>query len=166
MVSGVYSEGMKTFLVALSMLAVASVSGAQNPVKWSLQGPRSLTVQPRAVISLQVTAQIENGWRVYSLTQPKGGPYGMTITLLPGSRATFGGAVRAPAPVAKYDSSFKMMAETYSGKAVFTIPLRAPGEEGTTSSTLKIRYQACNARFCLPPRNELIQLTLKVKSGA
>lgn len=159
---------MKTLLVALLGLVLAcspAPSAAQNPVKWIVKGPRSLTVEPGSVTPIHITAQIENGWRVYSLTQEKGGPYGMTVTLLPGSRATIAGSVTAPTPVAKYDSSFKMMTETYSGAGGFTIPLKAPAEEGTFSSTIKIRYQACNARICLPPRNELIQLTMKVKSG-
>ena len=158
---------MKTLLAAFGLLlACAPVTGAaQTPVKWVLHGPRARTLEPGSVSHFRVRAQIENGWRVYSLTQGKGGPYPMTITLLPGSRAALAGAVTAPSPVAKYDSSFKMMTETYSGSASFVIPVRAPTQEGTFSSTLKIRYQACNARFCLPPRNELIQLTLKVKSG-
>ena len=158
---------MKTLFAAFMLLLAGSpVTGAaQTPVKWALQGPRALTLEPGSVSRLRVRAQIENGWRVYSLTQAKGGPYPMSVTLLPGSRAALAGAVTASNPVAKYDSSFKMMTETYSGSASFVIPLRAPSEEGTYSSTLKIRYQACNARFCLPPRNELMQLTMKVKSG-
>ena len=156
---------MKIFLTAALLFVLLPRTGAaQNPVKWTLQGPRVLTVAPGSVTRLQVNATIENGWRVYSLTQKKGGPYGMTITMLPGSRLAFAGPVVTPTPVAKYDSSFKMMTETYSGTGTFIIPVRASSEPGTTSSTIKIRYQACNARFCLPPRNELIQVTTKVTS--
>ncbi len=156
---------MRILFTAALLLAFAPQTGsAQNPVKWTLQGPRSLTVAPGSVTRFQINAQVENGWKVYSLTQTKGGPYGMTITLLPGSRLEFAGPIVSPVPVAKFDSSFKMITETYSGAGTFIIPLRAPTEEGTTSSTIKIRYQACSARFCLPPRNEIIQITTKVSS--
>lgn len=152
-------------MAAAFLVAGSSASSAQNPVKWTLHGPREITVAPGSVIRLQVSARIDNGWRVYSLTQTKGGPFGMKISMLPGSRMTFAGPVVAPTPVSKYDSGFKITTETYSGTGTFTIPLRAPTEEGTNSSTIKIRYQACSSRFCLPPRNELVQLTVRVKPG-
>ncbi len=139
--------------------------GAQNPVKWTVQGSRSLTVTPGSVTDIRLNAQVENGWRVYSIGQTNPGPQAMTITLLPGSRTDFAGEIVAPPAVARYDSSFKVMAQTYSGAGTFVIPLRASMEEGTNSSTIKITYQACTARFCLPPRSELIQLTFMVKQG-
>lgn len=136
---------------------------AQDPVKWTLGSSRSLTVAPGSVTPIKFTAKIENGWRVYSLTQAKGGPYAMTISMVEGSRATIAGQVISPAPASSYDSSFKMITETYSGTAPFTVSLRAPTEPGTYSSTIKVRYQACSARFCLPPKNALFQLTFEVK---
>ena len=157
---------MRTLLAVALLLTVVPVTGsAQKPVKWTLQGPRVITVAPGSLTRLQIDAQIEKGWRVYSMTQTKGGPFGMVITMLPGSRLSFAGPVTAPIPAATYDSSFKMMTETYSGAGTFIIPVRAPAEEGASSSTIKIRYQACSARFCLPPRNELFQITTKVTSG-
>lgn len=149
---------------ALTTLALAPLS-AQTAVKWTVQGARSLTVTPGSITDVRIDAQVENGWRVYSLAQPNPGPHAMTITLLPGSRTTFAGDIVSPPAVARFDSSFKVMAETYTGKGSFVIPLRASMEEGITSSTIKITYQACTARFCLPPRNELIQLTFKIKQG-
>jgi hypothetical protein len=156
---------MKAASFALILFLAPTALQAQNPVKWTLGIPRAITVAPGSVTKVPLSAKIENGWRVYSLTQKKGGPFAMTISMLPGSPMTLAGAVSAPIPAARYDSSFRMTTETYSGAGTFVIPLRAPTAEGPTSSTIKIRYQACNARFCLPPRNELIQLTATVKSG-
>ena len=87
----------------------------------------------------------------------------MTISMVEGSRATIAGPVMGPAPASSYDSSFKMMTETYTGTVPFTVSLKAPAESGTYSSTIKVRYQACSARFCLPPKNALFQLTFEVK---
>jgi thiol:disulfide interchange protein DsbD len=157
---------MKLLFAGLVLIACSSGDvAAQDPVKWTLGTPRTLTVAPGSVVPVKITAKIENGWKVYSLTQTKGGPFGMTITMIPGSRAAFSGPVVAPVPVASYDSSFKMMTETYTGLSNFTIPLKAPTVPGSYSSTIKIRYQACSARFCLPPKNALFQLTFDVKEG-
>lgn len=157
---------MKISLTAAFFLVLTPHAAfAQNTVKWTMPGPHSITTAPGAVTRVDLRAHIENGWRIYSLTQKKGGPFAMSIALLPGSRGKIEGAVIAPTPVAKYDSSFKMMTETYSGDAIFGVMLRAPVEEGTTSTTIKVRYQACSARFCLPPRTELFQVLLKVKKG-
>jgi thiol:disulfide interchange protein DsbD len=155
---------MKTFIALLFLTACASSAlTAQDPVKWTLGMPRTVTVAPGSVTQVKISAKIENGWRVYSLTQKKGGPYGMTISMVEGSRAEIAGQITTPIPASSYDSSFKMMTETYTGTGEFVVPLKAPQEPGSYSSTIKIRYQACSSRFCLPPKNALFQLTFVVK---
>lgn len=148
---------------ALALACSPSSVPAQDPVKWTMTSTRSLAVAPGSVTPVKLTAKIENGWKIYSQTQAKGGPYAMTISMLEGSRTTITGSVMSVPPVSSFDSSFKMMTETYAGTVPFTVPLRAPTEPGTYSSTIKVRYQACSARFCLPPKNALFQLTFEVK---
>ena len=155
---------MKLLFAALFAIACsAPASSAQDPVKWTLAGRGALTVARGSVTPIKLTAKIDKGWHVYSITQPRGGPFAMSISMLKGSPSVIAGPVISPTPEAKFDSSFRMITETYSGVVTFAVPLKAPADPGTYSSTIKVRYQACSARFCLPPRNALFPLTFEVK---
>src|SRR5437868_10953522 len=102
-------------LAGVVAVCACSSAGAQDPVKWTLGSPTSVTVARGSVTPIKVTAKIENGWKVYSPTQPEGGPFAMIISMVEGSRAAITGKIVSPPPVAGYDSSFRMTTETYTG---------------------------------------------------
>lgn len=106
---------------------------------------------------LFVTARIEPGWHIYSITQPSGGPIATRIEadLPPGVRLT--GVFRpSVAPEKKLEPAFdNIMVETHHGTVVWRAPLEFAAN--VDPSTLRIEgavtVQPCDANSCLPPRD-------------
>ena len=53
---------------------------------------------------------------------------------------------------------FGINAETYSGTAVFNIPVRVVSKGAGGKLALNVRYQACNGEICLPPKTVRVEL--------
>ena len=152
------SRGHQILLLLLLML-VTAVSFAQtskrkpkyDPVQWSLEiQPATASPGKRAVA--QLTATIEEGWRLYAPTTPPGGPIPTELTLT-GSPAVEGWKVYQPKPKTKFDENFGAETQTYSDQAVFLfdVTLSDDAALGTAELEANTRYNACNDRLCLPP---------------
>jgi thiol:disulfide interchange protein DsbD len=140
-------------------LAIPTLSArAQNPVHWTV----GATSRSGATITAHLAASIETGWHVYALSQASGGPVAMRITLASGQPFTIG-EVTGPTPKSDYDSNFDLTVDEYEGKAAFAIPLHAAtsAHAASDSVTLRVRYQACNAQLCLPPRTEAVTAPIR-----
>src|ERR1700738_4362234 len=55
-------------------------SALEDPVQWALPPKTSITA-PGGKVSALLTATIDPGWHLYSLTTPKGGPNPTTVTI-------------------------------------------------------------------------------------
>ena len=122
-----------------------------DPVQWSLEiQPSVASPGERAVARL--TATIEEGWRLYAPTTPKGGPIPTELTLTD-SPAVEGWTVHQPEPKTKFDPNFQSETQTYNNEVVFLfdLTLSENAELGTTELEANTRYNACNDRLCLPP---------------
>lgn len=156
---------LRSFSIAVVALAVASTSAlGQRPVVWSASSP-SAPVPRGGVTVVHVTAHIDGGWHVYSLTQVAGGPIPAQITLAPGQPFTLADVVRGPSPIERFDRNFGIKVETYDATATFTVPVRvaANAPTGATTLTINARFQTCNDTLCLPPHTE--KLTVPVTVG-
>src|ERR1044071_6064536 len=86
---------------------LASAAFAQNPSKWSLSTePSSGAVKNGSHVAAELKAEIEDGWHLYALDQPKGGPIPTTIKIFEGSPFTIVGDISAPVPTKKSDANF------------------------------------------------------------
>ena len=146
-------------LVLTTLVLVAGELSAQtpkrkpkfDPVKWTLAvEPAQAAAGGRAVARL--TATIEQGWRLYAPTTPKGGPIPTELKI------TEHPAVAAwkpyqPQPKTKFDSNFQFETQTYSDEVVFLFDVELSGDAqpGTVEIESTTRYNACNDRLCLPP---------------
>jgi thiol:disulfide interchange protein len=102
---------------------------------------------------LAVTATLQEGWHLYSITQKPGGPLATRVTVAADSaRQSTGPFVADPAPtVRKVDDvpAWKGLAiEEHSGSVTWRAPLAAGA--GDVKGTL--RFQLCQDTSCLPPR--------------
>jgi hypothetical protein len=109
-----------SLLVAVTwLLFFASTARAQSPVTWSINANAGSSLKPGDKSTVQVTAQIQAGWHVYSLTQPAGGPNPTRITVPDGQRFKLAGAVRGPRPHVQMDADFGINTETHEGERKF-----------------------------------------------
>src|SRR5271170_4127097 len=148
-------------ILALLLLAGSTCFGALDPVSWTLTSD-VLKAAPGATVPLLLTAKIDDGWHIYSVTTPP-----PTIPL----KVTFDGApahVFQPKPEQKYDEALAANAEFYEKEAVFWIPyeLKKDAAAGPLEITASVRYAACDSKRCLPPKTKQVSFTLTVDASA
>lgn len=135
------------------------LAAEENPVKWKIEGPTS--VRAGEAIRVAVTGRIEDGYHIYSITQPPGGPIATTITVANTQAWKISGDIIGPPPLRMHDESFDIDVESYEGTARFRIPVM-PAAETTEKLRIAVRYQACNNRLCLPPKTVKLELPVEV----
>lgn len=154
--------------VAAALIAAlhASLLRGQTPVHWSASDAG--TVAPGARVTAHISAAIDAGWHVYSLTQGAGGPIAMRITLAPNQPFALEGTPTGPAPHKEFDPNFGIHVELYEETATFTVPVVATAATpiGKDSILVRPRYQACNASLCLPARTETVAVPVTVATSA
>lgn len=140
-----------------SCLLTAEISAQEkgdepDPVKWSVKS----TLVPPGSIVVQLTADIERGWHLYSTERVEGGPSPTRITV-PNKEFEIAGEIDSPAPHSAYDPNFQVATESYEGSVTFQVPVKIMTREALwTNLRVQVRYQTCSPTICLPPK--LIEL--------
>ena len=153
-------------LAAIAVVMIAGRAAAQeDPIGWTLaKTPTSATAGQ--TFRIQLTATIEAGWHLYSITQGPGGPIATRLSVPPGQPFALEGAIDAPPPQVAFDSGFSMDTETYSEKTVFTLPIKVDGKaSGKQVLRVHAYYQTCNDKFCLPPKTVKLETPFEVKAA-
>ncbi|MCR4416022.1 MAG: protein-disulfide reductase DsbD N-terminal domain-containing protein, partial [Thermoguttaceae bacterium] len=168
----------------LGLMLLAELALGQQEDSLRLGGPAGLgrgTPDPKLAVTgrivlandgqraqLLVSATIEPGWYIYSITQAPGGPVRTRIRLDPSDDYELAGDWQAdPAPVKKKSEAFDgLTVETHSGKVTWAAPIRF--NRSVDPSRLKISgavfAQRCDQDTCLPPRN--FAFTARVEAAA
>lgn len=154
----------RTFTIFCLLFVAAATAFSQNPVS------ASMTVSPTSIPSggkgvARISASIEGGWYMYSISQGPGGPIPTRISLGEGPFKM--GTVSGPRPKVKMDPNFGINTESYSGSAVFSVPFTVePGTpEGPQALNASIRYQVCDDRVCLPPKTIRMTAAVTITAG-
>lgn len=146
-------------LIAGSVLACGpeKPTAAENPVKWTATDSTA-QLQTGAATTLRLAAAIDSGWYIYSITQKPGGPTPMRISVAPSPPFSLDGSAVGPRPIVIFDKEFGIETERYEGNPSFAVPVTVAATAGAETKTLdiKVRYQACNASFCLPARTTVL----------
>jgi hypothetical protein len=142
-----------TALSALMACKQNQPAATHDPANWSVSSVSGL-LQPGSTDTVQFAAVLDSGWYIYALTQKSGGPTPMSVTVAPSPPFSLAGNVTGPKPVVIFDKEFGISTERYWGSPAFAAPVAiAQGDQVRPPSLdLKVRYQACNATFCLPAR--------------
>lgn len=154
----------RTFLVFAVLLAPLAAQRLE-PIHWSLElEPRA--VRPGGRLLGRVTARMDPGWHLYSLTTPRP-PIATTIEIAPHPAVT-GFRVYQPSPVRKPDPNFNTETETFEGTVSFLleISIAEAAPAGATELLVRIRFQACDDRQCLPPRRTQLTAPFRVDPAA
>src|ERR1700682_238472 len=148
------------------MAAIAAASGQRlDPIQWTLTSDFS-KVPPGSAVPLHFKAKFQEGWHLYSLTTPKGGPIPTTAELAE-NPSLKDSKLYQPPPIRQFDKNFNLDTETFEKEV--DLPLTASlGEnaKGTVELVANVRYQACNDRQCLPPRKKTASFTVVVDPAA
>ncbi|GIU82231.1 MAG: hypothetical protein D6687_08765 [Acidobacteria bacterium] len=143
----------KSFLqiAFLFLLGFISVS-AQNPISWDLE-VEAKNLKSGERLKATLSAKIEDGWYLYAMDQPEGGPSALKISIAENSPFEIEGKITSSeTPLSKYDKNFDLETRYFIKQVEFLLPLKALKETNTDELLVAVRYQACNDTFCLPPK--------------
>jgi len=154
------------FAIVLASLLASAYGQKLDPVQWTLSSDAA-KAPPGSSVALKLTAQLNEGWHLYSPTTPPGGPIPTTLGLAD-NPAIAGFKLYEPKPERKFDPNFNLDTETFEKEAVFWIvaDLKKDANPGPLELTAQVRYQACDDRQCLPPKKKTASFSLTVDPAA
>lgn len=146
-------------LITLSMvcgtLLVASPAKAQfgKPAKEVKLSASILPATDSQPIRLAITATIDEGWHVYSVTQAKGGPRPTKLQLAESKDYQLAGDFtpsKAPVVHVYEDIWPDLNVEEHSGTVTWTAPLKLASGVNPSSLTVNLvaKGQVCNDELC------------------
>ena len=137
-------------LVLLSIIAWTAQAQILTPVKWKIKLEDSETAEK----TLHFSAKLENGWHLYDMNLPEGGPISTSFNYetLKGAK-TVGDPTPSKKATTVYDEQFGMNLSWYAKEITFSQKI-----EVTDPKAFKVagyvEYMACNDENCLPPDKE------------
>ena len=152
---------MILLLVLLTM--IGAVQRPTDIVRWSATGPAK-AVAPGGVAKIELTAKIEDGWKLYALSQAKGGPVPLSIVVEKGAPFTLAQkGITGPLPKLQKDDNFNLETQYYEHEAVFALPVTvSKTAAGKQRVPLEITFQACGAAICLRPFTQRVEADVSV----
>ena len=129
---------------------------AQDPVNWSFDAKPLEGNQ----YEVTFTADVQDGWYIYSQHLDDGGPVPTTFTFENKEKFTFvGETAEVGKRKAGYDEIFEMELVKFAGKVQFTQVIEATAKDGIVKGFLE--YMTCTDDQCLPPTEVEFSILLK-----
>ena len=150
---------MKKFFFTLSTVLIVGFASAHalNPVSWNFSSNKI----GDNVYEIQMVATIQQGWHLYSQTQPKDAiaePTSFAFNKNP--LLQFDGKVKEVGNLEKFkDKELDISANQYSNKVTFIQRVKLRGK-AKTNVTGKLTFQTCNDEKCLPAKTINLSIAL------
>ena len=146
---------MRTFLLLLLTACTLTAASAQmtKPVSWAFSAEKVAD----GTFDVTISADIQNGWHVYSQFTPEGGPVPTSVTLDLGEKVHT--AKETGARSEHMDELFGV--EVIDFSETFTIEQRVKVPAGATVLTGTVEYMTCNGESCLPPTEVPFTISLR-----
>lgn len=140
---------MKKMFVSLCLIFLGISIQAQifDPVKWSFE----FKDLPSAEKEIIFKANIDDGWHMYDMNLPEGGPVSTSISfeVLHGAEL-IGKPVASVQPTEIFDKNFNMNIRQYEKTVSFTQKIKVIDYKKFKVSG-EVEYMVCNDETCLPP---------------
>ena len=135
-----------------------------NPV--SINARIDRVARAGEVVEINIDANMENQWWIYSVHKVVDGPLPTKITV-DGSAIKNIGLVNEPEPLEKFDPGFEITSFYHSGNTNFSIPIKLKNnlKPGNYDLVLSVFFQVCNERLCYPPITKSDTLSLVIETG-
>ncbi|EJX02128.1 thiol:disulfide interchange protein DsbD, partial [gut metagenome] len=141
---------MKKLISSIVFALIALVSQAQilTPVKWKIKLDDKDGSPEKEIV---FTATSDNGWHLYDMNLPEGGPVSTSFTFetLKGAELV-GEPVPSIKPTTVYDEQFAMDLRWYPGTVSFVQKIRISDSNKFKAEGV-VEFMACNDETCLPP---------------
>ncbi len=136
------------FLFTIIITSTTLFAQIQNPVKWAYSSKKISAGK----YEVHLTANIDNGWHIYSQTTPEGGPVPTAINFTKNPLLTTSGIAKEEGKMeSSHDKIFDVDVKQFSNKVDFvqTVTVKANIK---TKAAGTIKYMVCNDQQCLPPK--------------
>jgi hypothetical protein len=146
------------------LCAVGSAQAPIQPVSWSAAASTKGNLKQGDRATLDVKADIQDGWHVYGFNQAAEGPTPFHIAVEENDIVQSAGAVSGTKPVKQRDASFGLDTETYTHSLVLHLPVQVKqhATAGNQSVPVSVRFQSSNDRICLPPKTVHLVVPIEV----
>jgi thiol:disulfide interchange protein DsbD len=138
---------------------------SRAPVRWvaSVADPAS-ALRPGDRVAVQLSAELEAGWHLYSLTPVPQGPAPTIVGLSAGQPFSLAGDITEPLPQTKYDPTFDRDTSYFEDAVTFVLPVKvdAAVKPGAQSINVLVSYQVCDSHICLPPARVTVAAAVTV----
>ena len=151
---------MKKILLAITFMFCGTFLFAQivsNPVDWTATAKKI----GDKTYEIHLTADIKDGWHIYSQTTAAGGPIPTSITFTKNPLVISSGIPKETGKLEKkFEPLFGVDVKQYSDKVDFVqvVKLKANVK---TSVAVAVEFMVCNDKQCLPPSTKKFTVALK-----
>lgn len=151
---------MKRFILIINVVIVSCFAmSALSPIKWSAS--YKMLDEQEGIIILK--ADIENGWHLYGIELPKGGPKPTTFDFGASVGVKMLGEIKPSAePIEKLDDIFRLKLCWWDSSVTF-MQRFAIEKNNEYKINVEIEYMGCNEHSCLPPSRKKLSLEIKGK---
>lgn len=151
---------MKKLIFFLFLFCASFITWAQtaNPVSWTFTSKKVSD----NLYEVQLVANIQNGWHLYSQTQPKDAiaiPTSFSFNKNP--LVELDGKVKETGKLEKFvDNDLGVSANQYSKVVVFSQRVKLKGKAKSNVGG-NVTFQTCDDKKCLPPKTVNFNVALK-----
>lgn len=144
---------MKKSFLTLLIVAFASLAmSAQSPVRWRLYV--NMTSSTQGEICMK--ALISDGWHLYGLSLPKGGPKPTTFDFSASNGIKLDGQLTpSELPNEQFDPLFGVKLSWWDRNVTFTQPFTLTNKNDAIVK-VSVSYMSCNGESCTPPKTDSV----------
>lgn len=148
----------------VSLVAIFAKAQMLDPIHWSANV--TMSSEKAGVITLD--AQIDEGWHLYGLSLPEGGPNPTTIDFtLPAGVTLDGEIMVSEKAIEKLDEIFQMPLSWWASDVSFTQKfVVADGVSVPFNIGVSVGFQGCNDETCVAPKTETFDIVAGGNGGA
>ncbi|HRN73429.1 MAG TPA: protein-disulfide reductase DsbD family protein [Ginsengibacter sp.] len=149
----------KLFFVALMVFSANALLAqmVKNPVSWN-SNVKKIADKTYEIV---LTANIEDGWHMYSQSTPSGGPIPTKVTFTKSPLVTTEGATKEIGKLEqRFEPLFGVDVKQYSNRVQFSQVVKTKANV-KTSIDVAVQFMVCDDHQCLPPSTHKLTVALK-----
>ena len=144
---------MLTLISSQVAQADAPIQSDDGRVQWAAALSSPAAIKGGDPATLELSGTIKDGWHVYALTQPAGGPTALRVRVDDNEVALAAGQPSGTPPHKHHDPSFGLETKFYTHAFTIQVPVQLKQQPGNGRQTIpvSVRFQSCSDRECQPP---------------
>lgn len=164
------AQGLLSAVGAVGLLLgifLGRAGAQQDPVRFSA-AVAPAEARRGEVVTVKVTAEIEEPWHLYSLVPVEEGPQPTKLRLAEGVPLELQGGWREPTPITKFDAGFQKEVQYHEKRVTFEgyFKVRADAPLGAVAVSGTVEYMVCSDEgTCLFPEPAQFEAPLTLVAG-